>query len=65
MRQPATAKPGLALKRALHAKTQPYLCPELARNPGIPDGRMRAFTLPSRVGKRLIYPDGRVEEISV
>lgn len=27
-------------------------------------GRMHAYTLPSRVGSRLYYPDGRVEAIA-
>jgi hypothetical protein len=37
-----------------------YQGTELQRTPGIPDGRMRAFDLPSRMGNRLHYPDGRV-----
>ena len=41
----------------------PYTCPELGRTPGIPDGRYTAYALPSRVGNRLFYPDGRVEDI--
>lgn len=43
--------------------SEPYKCPELAHTPGIPDSRMRAFSLPSRVGNRLLYPDGTVKEL--
>lgn len=34
--------------------------PALQRNPGIPASRYVAFDLPSRMGNRLHYPDGRV-----
>ncbi|MFD2297729.1 hypothetical protein QRO11_15525 [Paracidovorax citrulli] len=38
-----------------------YLGTELQRSPGIPADRYQAFELPSRMGDRLHYPDGRVE----
>ncbi len=38
-----------------------YQGTELRRSPGLPAGRYRALDLPSRMGDRLHYPDGRVE----
>jgi len=38
-----------------------YQGAELRQNPGMLPGRMHAYSLPSRVGGRLYYPDGRVE----
>lgn len=38
-----------------------YRGTELKRSPGLPAGRYRALDLPSRMGDRLHYPDGRVE----
>lgn len=37
-----------------------FSCPELQRNPGIGAERFVAFQLPSRIGQRLHWPDGRV-----
>lgn len=37
-----------------------YRCPELRRNPGMRADRFIAYDLPSRVGNRLHWPDGRV-----
>lgn len=34
---------------------------ELQNHLGLDDSRLEAFKLPSRVGQRLYYPDGRVE----
>jgi hypothetical protein len=41
-----------------------YTCPELDRNAGITPDRFAAFALPSRVGNRLYYRDGRVETVA-
>lgn len=46
------------------ADSNAYTCPELKRNPGVPAARFTAYALPSRVGHRLHYPDGRIVEIT-
>lgn len=43
--------------------SETYQGTELARNPGVPASRFAAFDLPSRVGNRLHFPDGRIEEV--
>ncbi len=54
--------------RQPHDDNHPYKPPaseyqgaELLLNPGILPGRMHAYTLPSRVGDWLHYPNGDVE----
>lgn len=42
--------------KSFNKDSPPYTCPELDRNPGIPDSRFEAFSLPSRMGDRLVYP---------
>lgn len=53
----------IPLRNSTTREGAPYTCPELQRNHGIPAARFAAFTLPSRVGGRLHYPDGRVEVV--
>ena len=43
------------------ARRGDYIPIEMQRPPGMPDERFEAFSLPSRVGNRLFYPDGRTE----
>jgi hypothetical protein len=53
-----------ARERSQMLSSGTYTCPELQRNPGLTDERFAAFALPSRVGKRLHYPDGRIEKVT-
>jgi hypothetical protein len=57
--QPANQR---ARTRGIHnaSASGDYLGEQLQRNPGIRPERFVAFTLPSRVGNRLHWPDGRV-----
>jgi hypothetical protein len=48
-----------------HWRNRPvYEGRELQTNAGLPEGRMAAYKLPSRVGNKLYYPDGRVEPLA-
>jgi hypothetical protein len=66
MRQtPTQRRPkGVAAPRTLAHSNKPYAGTELARNPGLPAERFTAFDLPSRIGNRLHYRDGRVEAVA-
>jgi hypothetical protein len=50
--------------KTLSWKVGVYTCPELQTNPGLHDSRMDAYRLPSRVGNKRYYPDGRVELVA-
>lgn len=52
-----------AAPRQVHKVRGTYQGEELRRNVGIDPARLEAFALPSRVGNRLYYPDGRVEPV--
>jgi hypothetical protein len=55
------AEPGEAKPDRINKMDGYYTCPELQRSPGIHQSRFAAFDLPSRIGDRLYYRDGRVE----
>jgi len=64
-RREKIAAPKPALRPVSNASaTGIYAGAELLPNPGIPAGRYAAFSLPSRVGKRLYWPGGRVEDLT-
>jgi len=46
----------ISTPKSFNKNSPPYTCPELERNPGIPGSRFEAFSLPSRMGDRLVYP---------
>lgn len=50
--------------RHVHKVSGIYDGAELRRNVAIDPARLEAFKLPSRVGNRLHYPDGRVEVVA-
>ncbi|MCB4365432.1 hypothetical protein KIH07_16940 [Hydrogenophaga taeniospiralis] len=52
-----------AVGRTATRPTGTYAGTELQRNPGIGPERYAAFDLPSRMGNRLHYPDGRVTSL--
>jgi len=50
-----------AIPKGAEQKKGDYDGAELRRAPGVLPGRFRAFSLPSRMGNNLYYPDGRIE----
>jgi DNA-binding Lrp family transcriptional regulator len=54
----------LAKATAIKARSYELYVPiELQRPPGVTEDRFHAFTLPSRRGSTLFYPDGRTEQV--
>lgn len=49
--------------RCISVSRETYKGTELQPTPGIRAERFAAFDLPSRIGDKLYYPDGRVEAV--
>lgn len=56
------AKTAAVVPKPVLSHRPPYLCPELYVASSRP-GAMTAFECPSRIGSRLFYRDGRVEDV--
>lgn len=57
----AAAAPNVAAPRRINVMSGDYACPELRTD--LPPARMAAFSMPSRMGDKLFYRDGRVEVV--
>lgn len=53
----------VATPRRPYTSKDHYHCPELRPDPSILPSRMVAHQLPSRVGDKLYWPDGRVTDL--
>jgi hypothetical protein len=59
--QPIALTPNVAAPRRINVMAGDYACPELRTD--LPPARMAAFRMPSRMGDKLFYRDGRVEVV--